>query len=181
MAVQELAGHPPAAWLPGVLQSMMDSTFQGLVDDDGKTFFYVFVDDCHISSLTWEAHLRHLEIFLERAQARKLQFGATKCVFGHASTELLGFEISAEGKRPHPKKVAQLKNWPDPQSVDALVSFRAFANYLREFIPEFHVLVDKFKKYLKKLLKISAIRDLAPTLFLMSLKRLKKTLVKLIS
>ena len=76
--------------------------------------------------------------------------------FALAEAELLGFVISKEGIKPDPGKVRQLKEWPDPVSGDNLVSFRAFANYLKSFIPGYVQLTDKFKVYARKGGKIAA-------------------------
>ena len=43
-----------------------------------------------------------------------------------------------------------MAEWPDPESPDSLVSFRAFANFLRELIPEFHKHTKEVKAYMKK-------------------------------
>jgi hypothetical protein len=49
-----------------------------------------------------------------------------------------------------PEKAATLAAWPEPQSLDDLVSFRAFCNFIKEFIPNFHDYDHHFRPYAKK-------------------------------
>jgi hypothetical protein len=40
-----------------------------------------------------------------------------------------------DGRRPQPKRIEQLKNWPEPVDQSAVNSFLCFVNYLREYLP----------------------------------------------
>ena len=51
------------------------------------------------------------------------------------AVEFWGAVCDGTGRRPNPRKIQQLENWPEPIDQEALVSFLAFANYLREFLP----------------------------------------------
>ena len=63
---------------------------------------------------------------------------------------MLGFVVG-EGKRTvQPGKAQALRCWPDPKCLDDVVSFRAYANYLREFIPRFSELDQHLKNATKK-------------------------------
>ena len=53
---------------------------------------------------------------------------------------LLGFVMGCGLKTVQPGKADALRNWPDPSSLDDVASFRAIANYLREFTPRFQAL-----------------------------------------
>ena len=68
---------------PSTFQSIMDSTFGHVKGDEGEDFHAIFIDDCNISTeafdgdtddMVIERHIRHLEIFLEAAMARRIQF-----------------------------------------------------------------------------------------------------------
>merc|ERR1712217_1019048 len=76
------------------------------------------------------------------------------------------------GRRPQPKKIEQLRNWPLPVDQAAVNSFLCFVNYLREYLPpdwvkheqtlrpfrkkgcEFKKLWDSDKKYKEAFFKI---------------------------
>ena len=49
--------------------------------------------------------------------------------------EFWGAICDGKGRRPNPRKVQQLEQWPEPIDQSALTSFLAFANYLREYLP----------------------------------------------
>ena len=53
-------------------------------------------------------------------------------------------------RRCDPKKVETLRNWPEPQSRDDVVSFRAYCNYLKEFIPGYHDMELHLREYTKQ-------------------------------
>ena len=43
--------------------------------------------------------------------------------------------MTSTGDDPQPKHIKQLKEWPEPQTEHDLVSFLAFVNYLRKWMP----------------------------------------------
>ncbi|CAD7974212.1 unnamed protein product, partial [Amoebophrya sp. A120] len=71
-------------------------------------------------------------------------------VFIDDLVEVLGFQVSKQGRKPTPRKVEQLKQWPELESKDDLVSFLAFVNYLREFIPDYQRHRGPLAPYTKK-------------------------------
>ena len=42
---------------------------------------------------------------------------------------------TGKGKRMMPKKIKQLEEWPEPTTIESVVSFLCFVSYLREFLP----------------------------------------------
>ena len=63
---------------------------------------------------------------------------------------MLGFVAGLGVRKVDPMKAERLRQWPDPQSIDDIISFRAYANYIREYIPDYCELIDSLKKYAKK-------------------------------
>ena len=53
---------------------------------------------------------------------------------------MLGSVVGQGTRTVQPGKAQALKEWPAPSSIDDVFSFRAFTNYLREFIPRFQEL-----------------------------------------
>ena len=74
-------------------------------------------------------HLRHLELFLSAAADRRIQFKLTKCKWLQKQIQLLGFVLGNGEKRVDPKKAQALRDWPDPSSLEDVMSMRAFANF----------------------------------------------------
>ena len=50
---------------------------------------------------------------------------------------MLGFTIENGSRKIDPQKAEAFRNWPEPQCVGDVVSFLAFANYIREFLVGF--------------------------------------------
>ena len=87
---------------------------------------------------------------LERGREHGVQWRLTKCTWCQPSVTLIGFKVSAAGRKPDPAKVKALKEWPQEQSIEDLTSMFHFANYLREFIPDFHRIAAPLKPYRAK-------------------------------
>ena len=50
---------------------------------------------------------------------------------------MLGFVVGQGKRKVQPGKAQALDKWPDPKCIEDVTSFRAYANFLREFIPSF--------------------------------------------
>ena len=110
----------------------------------------MFVDDFHTASDTFEEHVKAVKTLLERGRLHGVEWRLSKCHWCQPKVVLVGFEISAEGRRPDPSKVEALYNWPKETELADLNSLFHFANYLREFIPGFIDIVEPLKVYRKK-------------------------------
>ena len=62
----------------------------------------------------------------------------------------LGFVVGECRLTVQPGRAQALREWPEPRTLDDVVSFRACANYLREFIPRFTELDLRLKVCTKK-------------------------------
>ena len=64
---------------------------------------------------------------------------------------LLGFLCSGNGRTADPKKIEQLRKWPEYRNCKDIVSHLAFCNYLREFFgPDYSAATKPLREYLKK-------------------------------
>ncbi len=136
---------------PGIFQGLADSVLGKVRDTDGSEFVSVFVDDCGESDdEVFERHLVQLEIFFKAAAEKKIQFKLDKSKFAWERIPLLGFVVGQGLRTVQPGKAQALVDWPDPKTLDDVISFRAFANYLREFIPRFQELDVRLKSTTKK-------------------------------
>ena len=89
-------------------------------------------------------------MFLDAAKPRRIQFKLIKCRFAQEWVKVLGFRIGRGTRMADPDKIKALQNWPDPSSLDDIVSFRAFANFVNEFIPTFQEHDRYLRPYTKK-------------------------------
>lgn len=144
---------------PSIFQKLMDSTFGEVVDKKGEQFSSIFMDDVTISTNAYESdsdddvidrHVEHCGLFLEAGQKRRIQFKLSKSKFCYEYIHLLGFKLGRGERFVDPGKADRLLSWPAPTSIDDLVSFRAYCNFIREFIPNFTQLDAPLKPYMKK-------------------------------
>ncbi|CAD7959018.1 unnamed protein product, partial [Amoebophrya sp. A25] len=120
-------GPSPA---PAFFQQQTASAFEDVVDG-------VFIDDLIYKGKDFDEFLRRSKELFDRCEATGFTLSLRKSVLGKKAVEVLGFNISQKGRTPTPKKVEQLRNWPELESKDDLASLLAFADYLREFIPDY--------------------------------------------
>ena len=60
-----------------------------------------------------------------------------KTKFGYPRIPMLGMVVGRGTRTVQPGKAQALRDWPMPTEKEHVVSLRAFANYLRAFIPNF--------------------------------------------
>ena len=69
---------------------------------------FVYVDDILVYSRTFEEHIEHLRLVLERLLKANLKLNLKKCSFLHKFVRYLGFIISREGLAPDPSKTDEV-------------------------------------------------------------------------
>lgn len=113
--------------------------FQGIVEETihGIPRVKNYIDDVLGACAGWEDLMKKLQLVLERIAAKNLKLKPSKCVFGVKRVEFLGYELSAEGKRPSPENTRAIVEMPAPTSPKEIESFLGFANYYRQFIKNF--------------------------------------------
>ena len=118
---------------PATFQRLMDRILRNEIEE----FVQVYLDDIIIYSKSWEEHLGHIQIILERLEEAGLKLGRDKCFFGKTELEFLGHIITREGIKPNPDKVAKVKNWPIPTDKTKVRGFLGLVGYYRRFIKNF--------------------------------------------
>ena len=113
-------------------------------------FVFVYIDDILVASSSWEQHLEHIKIVLERLKAYALQLNLEKCVLAKPEVSFLGFLVNENGYQPLPAKVKAVTEFPKPQTVDQLRRFLGMVNFYRECIPRAAHSQSHLNKYLTK-------------------------------
>ncbi|GBG87130.1 hypothetical protein CBR_g44586 [Chara braunii] len=88
---------------------------------------------------TVEEHVAHLDKVLGLLRQHKCKINSEKCEFGRTRVLYLGHEISAEGLKPDDAKVANIRDWPRPQSVTEMRSFLGMTGYYRTFVKNYSI------------------------------------------
>ncbi|GBG85619.1 hypothetical protein CBR_g40347 [Chara braunii] len=123
---------------PGTFQHAMNRIFHDYLDK----FVIVYLDDILIFSKTVEEHVAHLDKVLSLLQQHKFKINGEKCEFGRTRVLYLGHEISAEGLKPDNAKVANIRDWPRPQSVTEIGSFLGMTDYYRTFVKNYSIVAS---------------------------------------
>ena len=97
---------------PATFQALMNEVFRPYL----RKFVLVFFDDILVYSPDMKNHLLHLERVLTLMRQQELYAKLSKCTFGIAKVEYLGYIISGNGVETDPKKIEVIANWPEPQS-----------------------------------------------------------------
>jgi Reverse transcriptase (RNA-dependent DNA polymerase) len=112
-------------------------TFQRLMD---KIFFdlpciFVYLDDLLIASRTAEDHRQHVREVLTRLQDNGLRLNGKKCACGQRTVDFLGHRVSAAGISPLPDRMAALRSFSEPATIEQLQAFLGLFNFYRRFVP----------------------------------------------
>ncbi|KAK9408147.1 hypothetical protein NXF25_006921 [Crotalus adamanteus] len=97
----------------------------------------VYLDDILIYSKTMAEHIRLVREVLHKLLQAQLFVKLSKCEFHKTCIEYLGYKISASGIEMDPEKVKAVLGWQVPRTRCQLQSFLGFANFYRQFVPDF--------------------------------------------
>lgn len=132
---------------PATFQRMIDELLDGLQD-----FACAYLDDIAIYSQTWEEHLRHLGIVLDRIRAANLTLKPDKCNIGMSEVQYLGHRVGCGKQRPEPAKIEAVLNWPVPRTKTQVLAFLGTAGYYRKFVPHYSDIAKPLTNLTKKTL-----------------------------
>ena len=115
-------------------------TFQRLIDQilRGFHFCYAYIDDVLIASSSYDEHVQHLQMVLERFQKYGVVINPSKCEFGVTKLQFLGHQVDKEGIQPLQEKVLAIKSFPLPNTRKQLREFRVFTIALSRTVPKFY-------------------------------------------
>ncbi len=114
--------------------------FQRFMNDHiacGFDFVSIYLDNIDVFSDTWEEHLAHLRVVLDRTAAAGLKLKLSKCAFAATSARCLGFIVDAHGIHTDPAKVGAIVNLPVPKDMPAVRSLLGMAGFYSHHIPHF--------------------------------------------
>ena len=106
--------------------------------------------DILVYSITWEAHLQHLQQVFQILMTHQLYLKLSKCDIGVRQVEYLDHVITANGVAMDSKKMACLLNWHTLRSVKKFHGFFSLTGYYRRFIKGYGVIAKPLTDLLKK-------------------------------
>ena len=110
----------------------------------------VYMDDIAIKSATFEEHLKHIDIVMDRLRSFNIHVKAEKCLFFQKELLFLGHMVSAEGIRPNPDKVKAVQDFKPPSTLKQLRGFLQLCSYFRKFIRAFSSIAEPLVRLLRK-------------------------------
>ena len=118
---------------PATFQAYVNKAMSNLLD----TCVVVYLDDIVIYSADLQTHRAQVRDVMSRLRSHSLYCKRSKCSFEVDTIEYLGFIISPQGITMDQDRVRTIAEWPEPRSVKEVQSFLGFANFYRNFIPQF--------------------------------------------
>ena len=114
------------------------NTFQRILNTIFSDFLYqfviIYVDDIICWSDSQEQALKHYEKILRRASDYDVQLKPTKCKPFATTVDILGHQITPDGRRPTSKGIEAIINLPSPKNTTELKKFLGMVGFLREYI-----------------------------------------------
>lgn len=111
-------------------QRLMDEVFRGL------DFVFCYIDDIFIASTTYDEHIGHIRIVMQRLRNYGLRINLDKCEFAKNEIKFLGHLVTPDGIQPLPEKVEAMKRFPKPTMACELRKFIMMINFYNEFLPK---------------------------------------------
>uniref|UniRef100_A0A669FBS4 Gypsy retrotransposon integrase-like protein 1 n=1 Tax=Oreochromis niloticus TaxID=8128 RepID=A0A669FBS4_ORENI len=117
---------------PATFQRLMDKVLCGL-----SAFTCAYLDDVVVFSGTWEEHVDHLRVVLDRLRSAGLTINPAKCALARTEVQYLGFTVGGGTIKPQVDKINAIASCPLPQTRKQLRSFLGMAAFYNGFIPNF--------------------------------------------
>ena len=109
----------------------------------------VFLDDIMVYSNTFDDHVRHVQIVLDKLREYNLFAKLSKCDFFQKEITYLGHHISRSGVSINKSKIEAVLNWPRPSNVKELRSFLGFVGFLGRSLQNYSSYTAPFTDLLK--------------------------------
>jgi hypothetical protein len=84
-----------------------------------------------------DEHVEHLKSVLAALREHKFYCKRSKCQFGSKQVEYFGHLLTPQGIMVDPRKVAAIRDWPDPTNVSQLRGFLGLVQYYDAFVDHF--------------------------------------------
>ncbi len=118
---------------PATFVQLMNITLDGYIG----TFVFVYFDDIILRSDSFQDHLTHIRIVMERLKWAGLSINLKKSHFGRRQIDFLGYIIGPEGLKKNPDKIRPIIEYPRPSSKEHIEIFMGLCAYYSDFIKNF--------------------------------------------
>ena len=94
----------------------------------------IYIDGLIIYSNSAEDALNHYELVLKRANERGIHLKTSKCLFFSKSLDILGHQITLEGRRLSQKGTEAISKLRAPKTVTHVKRFLGLVGYFRDYV-----------------------------------------------
>ena len=124
-------------------------TFQRFIDQilRGFHFCYAYIDVL-VASSSYDEHVQHLQMVLERFEKYGVVINPSKCEFGVTKLQFLGHQVDKEGIKPLEEKVIAIQNFPHPNTRKQLREFLGLVNFYHRFVQNCAKILQPLNKLL---------------------------------
>lgn len=151
---------------PYCFSALMDRVLHGLAD-----FALPYLDDVAVFSDSWEEHIEHLQIVLERLKGAGLTVRAEKCHLGCAQVSYLGHIVGRGQRRPSELKVAAVVKYRRPATKTEVRAFLGLAGYYQHYIKDYSDIASALTDALRKTEPVNVVWDARKECAFQELKR----------
>lgn len=103
-------------------------------EGDDESFLFCYIDDVIIGSDTESLARKHINELFKRFDELGVTINLSKCLFGQAEIDFLGYRVTSEGIRPLEDKVKAVSEYPKPETVEQLRRFLGMVNFYRSHV-----------------------------------------------
>jgi cleavage and polyadenylation specificity factor subunit 1 len=96
---------------------------------------YHYLDDVVICSESFEEHLEHIRLVMDRLRKAGLTVKPEKVVFATQEIAFLGHLVSQAGVRIDHERTRAIREFPTPIDTKGVTRFIGMVNFYRKFIP----------------------------------------------
>ena len=114
--------------IPSFFQRFISNLFRDM------PFVFPYIDNLGFASRTWEEHLQHAKMIIERLNSVGLRIKPSSYNLGNTIIRLLGHLITRKGIALDPEKRQMILDWPRPNDGAGLASALGLGAYLRDHI-----------------------------------------------
>jgi hypothetical protein len=114
-----------------VLTRLLDRVF----NEFKYEFVYHYLHDLVIYSETYEQHLEHIGLVLDRLREAGLTVKPEKVIFATNEISFLGHTVPPAGVQIDPERTRAIRDFPQPRDAKGISRFIGMVNFYHRFIP----------------------------------------------
>lgn len=109
-----------------------------------------YIDDIIVYGSSRKEHDERLKKVMDTLKENHLELNHEKCIFGVSEIMFLGHKLTSKGIYPDKDKLAAIKNFREPKTIEETRSFLGLVNYVAKFLPDLATTTEPLRKLTRK-------------------------------